>query len=342
MIKKTLILFFLFCAGNSIAQNKTINFIEILDKVCKNENKYYAAIPVWEGEKYFIHFLRFASTSVEYETKIFLGPNDLVYYCKRIVGKGYESWFVDDKFMYIIHTFDKKNIEKNFSACVYYSLSSIFSNKEILLKHGELLFSKSSFLPVIKEWWEEKPFGKIPLYDDWEKGRMETNRFTHTWYDMVNFNDSLTIYASASDTVLMIKDMAMKSNPHADYVIRGQIYIFPYLKEFKIFKIKSNDYLLNDRGELFIIPKEESKYIDRGDIKDIIREDRRPLQVGYFQYEKEKNPFCLIDNDSGQVYFNCPFIPSSKEYEGLVGYIDSKHWLYKQYNEIKERYSEKK
>lgn len=143
----------------------------------------------------------------------------------------------------------------------------------------------------------------------------------HIWSDIVHTKDEFTIFASVSDTILMIKDIPLTySRENRDYTTREHTYTFPYLGKFNVFKIKDGYYVINDIGDFYLL------------------QDSVPKKIGSLEYTKEKQLFYLKDNDTDRLSFNCRFVPLYPEYNDLVGYIDPQHWLYKKYFEIKKKY----
>jgi hypothetical protein len=242
----------------------------------------------------------------------------------------------------------------------YYDLHSFFETDSNKTEAGETYFEKR--LPIEGELFDINTNARMPLYENYRENRNPFKEIEnintvlkHKRYNILHTEKKITVFATINDTTLMIKDIDMNVLPQVKYSIRGQMYNFSYIEQFIVFNIGQNDYLVNDKGEVFIIPIEESRVLIREDIfrRDAdgnkvsenrpftVREDRKPILIGNFIFEKGNNLFYLIDNDSEQIYFSCPFVALSKEYEELVGYIDSEHWLYKQYNKIKGKYLEK-
>jgi len=145
----------------------------------------------------------------------------------------------------------------------------------------------------------------------------------HSWSDIVHTQDEFTIFASISDTILVIKDIPPTfSFENREYTTRSQTYTFSYLGKFNAFKIKDGYYILNDIGEFYHL------------------QDSIAQKIGYLEYEAVQQVFCLRDIDTDSLSFNCKFVALFPEYSNLVGYIDKNHWLSKKYFEIKKQYIE--
>jgi hypothetical protein len=145
----------------------------------------------------------------------------------------------------------------------------------------------------------------------------------HTWSDIVHTKDEYTIFASISDTVLMIKDIPPTYSPtNRSYTIREYTYTFPHLGRFNVFKINDGYFVLNDIGDFYHL------------------QDSMPRMIGHLEFQTVNQVFYLKDNDTGTLSFNCMFVPLFPEYDKLIGYIGPEHWLYTRYFTIKEEYME--
>jgi len=320
-----------------MAQKTTYSLFDNIDKIIKNNNEHYMIIPHFEKKPVELEFIVFDSISEKRNTKLLfiLAPTS-----RYIIHKGGPVWFVmkDSLFIHCEYNSEDKAINyflgKKTGLYGFFNLNSFFASGVKPIAEGTLFIN--SPLPVIKEdvFLNRKfprPENGIVSYDD----------VVHTWYDLLHTKQSLTLFTSIHDTTVIVKDIDLSVVPKLKYSMRSQFYHIPNLKEFKVFRIKSNDYLVSDSGKVFFIPPKEDviQYrTDRLGNEFVLREDRYPVQVGYLQYEEEKNLFYFVDNDKDEVSFNCPFVSSSEEYEGLIGYIDSTHWLYKQYYKIREKY----
>lgn len=142
--------------------------------------------------------------------------------------------------------------------------------------------------------------------------------------DIIHTKNEFSIFASISDTTLIIKDIPPNYSPqNRQYTIREDTLYFPHLGKFKVFKISNEYYVLNDIGEFYHV------------------QESMPKLIGNIIFNDQTEVFYLIDNDSGSVSFNCEFKPLFPEYKNLVGYIDDQHWLSRRYFEIKEKYVKK-
>ena len=336
-MKKNIVLMCLFIlySNSFMAQETKRNLFDNINKIIKDNNKYY----IVEKKPLELEFIVFDSISEKHNTKLKLASTT-----KYVIRKGSPVWFVIKDSLFLLREYDsedKNTINRFGKRRVFYDffdLNNFFDSKIKPIGEGSWFINSS--LPVIRE--DVFLSTKFPRPEDAKAPYWD---ISHTWYDLIHTKNILTLFTSINDTTVIVKDIDLSSVPELSYSIRSQFYHIPNLKEFKVFRIKNDDYLVSSSGKIFFIPPKEkaAQYVkDRLGNEFPLQEDRVPIQIGYLQYEQEENLFYLVDNDKEEVFFNCPFVPLSKEYEGLIGYIDSKHWLYRQYNKIKKKYSEKK
>ena len=360
---KVLIICVIICATDLTAQNNMNNFIENLNKIYRHNDLYYVrkcndtnhkTNNVW-------NFFVFDSLSIKHtqltfsdqETKLVFPNFEAKIIQKYNATQSFSNnWFIANDSLYILYNSKKESNttritipNAEFNPFISFDIFSFFNKQDNVSNEGKHVFNEDLPLKNIPEFSEE-----MPRYENNENQTSDiVNIYEHKWFDMIFSEKYCIIIATINDTILAIKDIELDSISKVCYSIRGQMYHSEKIKFFKTFRVNQNLYLVNDAGEVFVIPEEKKRtfpieYIVRDENINrkktqmiTAREDRVPEQIGYFLYENEQNPFYLIDKDNEKIYFNCKFVSLSEEYRDVIGYIDSENWLYKKYTAIISR-----
>jgi hypothetical protein len=280
-----------------IAQTK----LEHVEAIYKENRTYYMVIePKKKDRNWFYYFISFDSVKVNN-----VGHANMFSYKNRDRVKKWQ--IMDNTLYYLAVSGRRQDINNPYMNNYYrYNLDSVFK----IIEFNLTTINKAPFFSH-----------SLPLHvyrKDWL-----ANYQYHTWYDLVHTKNEFTCFTSLSDTTLIIKDILDDFSESARNVkIREQIYTFPHLGRFNVFKINDDDFVLNDIGDFYHL------------------QDSVPKLIGHLEFQTVNQVFYLKDNDTGTLSFNCRFVPLYPEYENLVGYIDPEHWLYTRYFKIKEEYME--